>query len=83
MGWLKRLLLVGLLALAPSAAFAQCNGIFPANNVCGTVGGGFAGGGVQTVNTASVVGTVTATAGQATMLTGSATTGIIAVSAEY
>ena len=43
MGWLKRLLLVGLLALAPSAAFAQCNGIFPANNVCGTVGGGFAG----------------------------------------
>jgi hypothetical protein len=37
---MKKLLLALALLLAPSMAFAQCNGVFPANKVCGTIVGG-------------------------------------------
>lgn len=36
---MKRFLLVGLLALLPTSASAQCNGVFPNNTVCGNVTG--------------------------------------------
>jgi hypothetical protein len=36
---MKRFLLVGLLTLLPASAFAQCNGIFANNTVCGNVTG--------------------------------------------
>ena len=32
---MKKLLLILALALCPSAAFAQCSGIFPPNTFCG------------------------------------------------
>jgi hypothetical protein len=38
---MKKLLL--LLTLLPSAAFGQCNGVFPANTICGTIPGGIPG----------------------------------------
>lgn len=37
---MKKLLLVLILLLAPSLAFAQCNGVFPPLTICGTVAGG-------------------------------------------
>lgn len=37
---MKKLLLIFVLLLLPSAALAQCNGAFPANNACGTIVGG-------------------------------------------
>lgn len=37
---MKKLLLAFILTLLPSLASAQCNGVFPANKVCGTVAGG-------------------------------------------
>lgn len=37
---MKKLLLALALLFAPSLAQAQCNGVFPANTVCGTVAGG-------------------------------------------
>lgn len=37
---MKKLLLALVLLFAPSLAQAQCNGIFPANTVCGTIAGG-------------------------------------------
>ncbi len=37
---MKKLLLALVLLLAPAAAFGQCNGIFPASNVCGTTAAG-------------------------------------------
>jgi hypothetical protein len=55
-------------------------------NIAGTptaVGGGFAAGTTHTVNYISVVGTVTATVGQATLLQGGGGTGKIAVSADF
>lgn len=36
---MKRILLAGLLALLPSAAWAQCTGIFPNNTLCGNISG--------------------------------------------
>lgn len=40
---MKRLLLALALLLAPSGAFAQCSGNFPANSACATVAGGLPG----------------------------------------
>lgn len=40
---MKKLLLALALLLAPSLAWAQCNGVFQANQVCGSVAGGVAG----------------------------------------
>jgi hypothetical protein len=37
---MKKLLLALALLLAPSVVFAQCNGVFPNNTVCGNVTGG-------------------------------------------
>lgn len=55
-------------------------------NIAGTltpVGAGFAAGGTQSTSGVSVVGALTATAGQATQLVGSNTTGKITVSADF
>ncbi len=40
---MKKLLLALALWLTPFAAFAQCTGVFPPNNICGTVAGGVPG----------------------------------------
>lgn len=40
---MKKLLLALALLLTPSLAWAQCTGIFPASNICGTVAGGVPG----------------------------------------
>lgn len=37
---MKKLLLIAVLLFLPSMAMAQCNGVFPANTVCGTTTGG-------------------------------------------
>ena len=55
-------------------------------NIAGTataVGGGFAGGTTHTPNAMSIVGAVTATVGQATLLQGGGGTGTILASADY
>jgi hypothetical protein len=54
-------------------------------NIAGTqtaVGGGFAGGGTHTPNAMSIVGTVSATVGQATQLVGGGGAGLITASAD-
>jgi hypothetical protein len=55
-------------------------------NIAGTptaVGGGFAAGSTHTPNMITVVGTVTATSGQATALQGNGSTGYIVASADF
>jgi hypothetical protein len=40
---MKKFLLFLILLFIPMTAYAQCNGTFPANTLCGSVGGGFPG----------------------------------------
>lgn len=40
---MKKFLLTLALLFAPASAFAQCNGVFPAQNVCGSAAGGIPG----------------------------------------
>ena len=37
---MKKLIILALLFLAPTGAWAQCNGKFPASTACGSVSGG-------------------------------------------
>jgi hypothetical protein len=43
MGTMKRFLIALALFLLPTCASAQCNGVFAANNVCGSIAGGIPG----------------------------------------
>ncbi len=66
---MKRLLLILALWLLPSAAFAQCNGIFQPNTICGTVAGGPPG----QVSTSVLTGVPGGTSGQVQYNSGSNT----------
>lgn len=58
----KKLFLAFALLFAPSAAFAQCNGVFPSNTICGTIAGGIPSS-VPFSNFGSVFGPGSSTAG--------------------
>jgi len=62
---MKRLLLTLALFLLPSATWAQCNGVFPANTVCGNLTGSPAIPSAQTAVGTIVVGPVSSVVGDA------------------
>lgn len=82
---MKKLLLALALLLAPSTAFAQCNGIFPNGTFCGNLSGASAPGGPIALNTGSIVGPGSTTIGDIvtwnnTLGTLTADSGILATS---
>jgi hypothetical protein len=72
---MKKLILILALALAPTSAFAQCNGAFGANRACGSIAGGAPG-----PIPFSAINTISSVANSDGTLTISPTTGAVVAS---